>query len=151
MFVLLMLFCRVKILVCWPLFCGCTWVYVGGSTHWVGLRSAMTHPPSSEAWWNSTHKHTGLNTSCRLSFSTELKYADLVNVTVVSLLSDLLADAEISDIPLLTISQCMAIWTNKREAWIRLVNVTVSRTKHVYLWSWKKNKKHLATSISPKP
>lgn len=33
-------------------------VYVGGSTHWVGLRSAMTHPPSSEAWWNSTHTNT---------------------------------------------------------------------------------------------
>lgn len=29
----------------WHLFFGCTWVYVGGSTHWVGLHSAMTHPP----------------------------------------------------------------------------------------------------------
>lgn len=44
--------------VCWTLFCGCMWVYVGGSTHWVGLRSTMTHPPSSEAWWNSTHTNT---------------------------------------------------------------------------------------------
>lgn len=28
---------------CWPRFCGCTWV--GGSTHWVGLRSCYDSSP----------------------------------------------------------------------------------------------------------
>lgn len=64
-----------------PLLRGRMWVYVGGSTHRVGLRSAMTHPSAlslslcSEAWWNSTHKHTGLNTSCRLSIRAEMCHA----------------------------------------------------------------------------
>lgn len=49
---------------------------VAPPTEWACV-AAMTHPPSSEAWWNSTHKHTGLDTSCRLSFSTKLKYVDL--------------------------------------------------------------------------
>lgn len=122
-------------LVSWPLFWGCTWVYVGGSTHWVGLRSAMTHPPSSEAWWNSTHKHTGLNTSCRQSFSTELKYGALAYVTSQF---DVWLRGRYWDIWLwidvsITVSHHLS---NSREAEDELLNVnrSISMSVRVQLW-----------------
>lgn len=64
----------------------------------VNVRECMSVAPPTEwvcvALWliplfrglmeSNTHKHTGLTTSCRLSFSTKMKYADLVNVIAVS-------------------------------------------------------------------
>lgn len=57
---------------------------VAPPTEWACVALWLIPPLSrsfcSEAWWNSTHKHTGLNTSCRLSIRAEVKRTMLVCV-----------------------------------------------------------------------